>query len=620
MISFFNRIGTTWVAKLIFVALGISMMAFWGIGGISNTAGSDTTAIKVGSHKVSMMELSRAFDIQRTKFSQLSGQYLSPKQAIEMGLLDQTIQQQVAETLSKAIREDLELTASDFAVRKYVERHPAFKDTLGNFDRNLFMAYLTQMKISDAELAEQLRNELANQHLANAVRLIAPTSKMLAEKLWQQQNESRDIEGLLIETDKIALTTTPTEEDLKDYYEAYQSEFMLPETRDLAVLALTPDVVAKTIKVDQSELDTLYAEQKDSYGTPEKRHVYQMRFNTKESAKKVAVGLTATNFNQKAEENGQDKTTTDFGFVARTEMLPELAEAAFKSAKGTVLGPIESDMGWHLLLVTEIQPAVTPDKAKIYAELRQKMIADQTYDSLYAKARELEDLLGEGRSLADATKQLGLTPQTFKNISITGEKLPKDLQNQELMRDLFTLHEKEVSAMTEQKNGYLVAEVLQIHPVQAQPLNEVRDRVKQIWKSEQQKARLPELAKEATEQMKKGSIPARLGQVLVIKNASRKTPKDIPATAINSVFLQPVGYNAALATTLPNGAFISVVKKVYTPQFDPKEIPAQMEQLSADNANLLQQGIVATYAEKLGVKINMDAIKRAFLVYQTNNE
>ncbi|MBQ4472146.1 MAG: SurA N-terminal domain-containing protein [Alphaproteobacteria bacterium] len=620
MITFFNKIGNTWVAKLIFVALGISMMAFWGIGGISNTARSDSTAIKVGSHKVSMSELSKAFDVQRAKFSQLSGQYVSPKQAIEMGLLQQTVQQQVAETLSKAIREDLGLTASDMAVRKYVERHPAFKDALGNFDRNLFMTYLTQMKLSEAEVAEQLRNELANQHLGNTIRLAAPTSRVLAEKMWQQQNEKRDVEGLLIETDKIALSNTPTEEDLKDYYEAYQSEFMLPETRDIEILALTPNMVAKTIKVDQSELDALYTEQKDSFGTPEKRHVYQMRFNDKENAQKAKQGLTAANFTAKAQEVGQKAAETDFGLVARTELLSELGEAAFKAQKGVVLGPIETAMGWHLLVVTEIQPAVVPDKNKIYADLRQKLVNEATYDTLYEKARELEDLLGEGKSLAEAAKQLGFTTQTFKNVDMAAQKLPKELQNQELMRDLFTLREHEASAMTEQGNGYLVAEVKEIYPVQAKSLTEVRDQVKQIWKSEQQKAALPELTEQATEQMKNGSIPAKLGKVVVVNGASRQNPKEIPTAAVNKVFLQSVGYESAMATTLPNGVFVSVVKRVQTPALDTKAMPDQVEQLSGENAELLQNGIVATYADKLGVNVNYDAIQKAFSVYQSDKE
>ena len=277
-------------------------------------------------------------------------------------------------------------------------------------------------------------------------------------------------------------------------------------------------------------------------------------------------------------------------------------------------------MGWHLLLVTEIQPAVVPDKNKIYADLRGQLVADATYDMLYAKARELEDLLGEGRSLAEAAKQLNFTPQTFKNVDISAAALPKNLQNQELMRDVFTLHENEVSAMTEQGDGYLVAEVLNIHPVQAKPLSEVRDQVKQVWKTEQQKAKLPDLVAQAIEQMKKGSIPAKLGQVVVVNNASRQAPKEIPANAVNKVFLQSVGYDAAMATDLPNGAFVSVVKKVHTPAFDEKAIPAQMEQLSADNAELLQNGIVQTYADKVGVKVNFEAIQKAFSVYQTDNE
>lgn len=617
MISFFNRIGNSWAAKAIFVALGISMMAFWGVGGIGNTAGKDATAIQVGSHKISMADLNKAFEAERARFSQLSGQYISPKKAIEMGLLEQTVQKQVTDTVNKMIQEDLGLAASDEAVRKYVERHPAFQNNLGQFDRNLFMAYLSQTRVSEAQLAEQLRNELANQHLSNTIRFAAPTSQVLAKLKWQAQNQQRDVQALLIETDKIKLNQQPTSDELKEYYEAYLSDFMIPEQRDITVLTLTTQTIADKIDITQTELDEAFELEKDRYATPEKRQLYQIRFNTKEAAEQAKDGLNAQNFLDKAAEYGQEPEQTDFGMVAKTDLLPEMGEAAFALNKNIVSNPVETAVGWHLILVAKIEAEQKPDKAKVYAQIKKQIATEKAYAVLEEKARQLEDLLGAGASLAQAAKEMGLETQTYDKVEMALDTLPNELKNQDLMQDLFTLKENEVSALTEHQNGYIVAEVNAIHPVQAKEFNLVQNQLKALWKQEQQKMKQPELVQKVLEQMKNGNISAKSGQVIVVKRASLKDPKDLPETALASIFTQAKGYENAQSIPVPNGMLIAAVTNIYTPQIEEKDLPAQTELVSAETAQSLYAAVVEGYAQNFNIQINAPEIQKAFSIYQT---
>jgi parvulin-like peptidyl-prolyl isomerase len=162
MMIFFNNLGNSWFAKGIFSALALSMIAFWGLGGLSNNNQYANDAIVVGNQKVSANELLIAFNQEHQNLSQmLGGQYISPQKAMQMGLGDQVVQQQVAKLLSEQIKNDLGLTASNAAVQKYVEHHPAFSDALGKFDKNLFYAYLQKNKMSEPQLADKLQNELS---------------------------------------------------------------------------------------------------------------------------------------------------------------------------------------------------------------------------------------------------------------------------------------------------------------------------------------------------------------------------------------------------------------------------------------------------------------------------
>ena len=239
MISFFNKLGNSWVAKIICAALALSMMAFWGLGGLSDGFSASNKAITVDSNVITTTYLNQMLDRERTKISALTGQNMTVKKAIEVGLLDKTVQQLVAEQVSQKISDKIGLTASDEAVRKYVERHPAFQDALGNFDANLFYAYLGQLRMNQAELSEQLKKELANRHLSIALSKAATQNKTIIENIANVQKEKREISALLLNEKDIPVGT-PDETTLKDYYEAYQEEFTTPEYRQIQLLFITP--------------------------------------------------------------------------------------------------------------------------------------------------------------------------------------------------------------------------------------------------------------------------------------------------------------------------------------------------------------------------------------------
>ena len=617
MISFLNRLGNTWFAKLIFAVLAISMIAFWGLGGISNTTSRDKTAIQVGSQKISLSALVTAFDAERAKWSQFAGQYISPEDAINMGLLQRAVQKQVSDTIHQAIREDLGLIASDSSVRRYVERHPAFQDNLGKFDRNLFLAYLMQTRSTEGQLAEELRAELADQHLTNTIRFVAPAPKLLAQMKWQKQNEVRDVEALLIKQSAIPLAKGPTEEDLKDYYEAYLSDFMQPETRDVVLMLLTPDQIAQNIQISQSQLEDAYEAQKDSFVIPEKRHIFQIRFATKEEADAEKSSLTPQNFMTKAMAKGQTAEETDFGVLTQSELLPELGEKAFAAKQKDIIGPIQTSVGWHVVLVDSIQPASNPNKAKIYAELRQKLAGAIAYEKMEEISRTLEDLLGEGKTLVEAADQLKLRTVQVKKVDIAGENLPDLYKNKELVQDLFVLKEKEATALLDHNNGYLIGEVQKIYPAQPKPFSAVRADLNALWRTEQQKAAMPDLVENALTQMKAGNIPAKSGQLIVAHKLTMSDNAQIPAEALPSIFAQSTGYENAQKIPVKDGVLINVVKAVKKPVMTSAAEEEQEKNFSQEMADSIYGSIIADYVEKLGVEIHMNVIQEAFSAYQT---
>lgn len=633
MMIFFNKVGNSWVAKGIFTVLALSMVAFWGIGGLSNTTRYSDEAVRVGNKKVAANQLLQAFEQERQKLNGLAGGYISPKKAVEMGLAAQVVRQQVNTLINDEVKEALGLTASNAAVQKYVENNPAFADALGKFDKNLFYAYLRQAKMTESELAEKLQSELAMQHLAYAVKSIAYAPEKLVRLTYKYQNEKRDVAALLIETDKIQLNKQPTDTDLKDYFEAYSDQFMAPEYRSFNVVRLTPEMMLNRVQVSDQEIDAVYNERKNQYTTPEKRAVSQMRFETEAAARSALQGLTPDNFAKVAADKlGQTSEQTDFGYIIRDELLEELMEPVFTASRNQIVGPVESPLGWHVLLVRDIQAAKTIPEKEIRSEIRTSLAREKTYDTMYETVKQIEDILGAGDSLERVSEQLDLPLLTIDRVDVSGVSadgttLSEDVNNKEMLQNVFTIQKGDTTLLIENGTGYLVAQLTDIIPVSQKEFKDVRSDLVRLWTSEQQKDQLEKTADQILDRIHKGESLSAQGvfgnfEIIQVNNISREDFDRLPQEAVSDVFMQKTGIENAIMIPVSKGILIAVTNRVSYP--DLKEGGDAYRQVEASLKDAigteLMGDIVSSYADTFGVSVNEAEVRKIFSIYSSDVE
>ncbi len=488
MISFFNRLGNSWVAKGIFFLLGLSMMAFWGLGGVSNTSISDGTALKVGKNKVSMQEVSRTFDQERNKMAKISGGYMTPKRAIQAGLLDQVVQQLVMRELNAQVQDELGLVASDEAVRRYIEKSAIFADNLGKFDANLFYAYLSGMNLSQAEFAQQLRAELANQHLVRSVSAMVPQNKELMKKVALAKKEKREIVSVLLTLEQMPVSK-PTEQELKDYYEAYQEEFGIPEYRTIRVVSFTS-----------------------------------------------------------------------------------------KDFKG-----------------------------------------ENAYNQMYALSRQLEDLLGAGKSLQDSATELKLNAGQVLTIDAVGQeksgkKMPDNLKP--LLTEVFALSEGESSSLIEIENGFMVAGVEKVIPQGYKAYATVRGEVEQLWQREQRKTALTKTVDDLVSSVQQGK--GWKGYTPTTQIISQTESARLSKTVVPSLLSQKIGLENVASFSTEKGMLIAYTKRTIPSKEMPTETEMQeaMKDWNDDLLRAVQQG----FAQKYPVDVHTDAIQKSFSIYDSQED
>ena len=629
MITFFNKLGNSWVAKIILGILAVSMMAFWGLGGLTNLNSYNNEAISIGKVSISTQYLANAFETERKNISrQIGGKYISPAQALELGLLQKVIQEEIIKQVKLQIKEDLGLTASNESVQKYVESNPVFKDALGNFDKNYFYAFLSQKGLTETMLAHQLKDELAYNHLKDTLQGLSYTSPETSKLSYLFKNEKRDIQALFIKPSDLNITEKPSDEDLMNYYEAYSENFMKPEYRTIKLLSITPDMMEQFITLNDADINSLYEEEKTKYDTPEERELLQIFFKTHEEALKAKGSLTTQNFEEKALSLGQTKESTYFGYTPKNQLMEDLQEPVFKTAKGSITEPISSQTGWHIFYVKDIKKATTANPETVKAEIKKSLIANQAYDKLLDVTRKIEDLLGSGTSLTDTAKTLNLTVLNLDGLDIAGinKKGEKNtLITPTLMQEVFTLNKNDTTSLIENGNGYLIAEIVEIEPVGTKKFDEVKQEVINLYISEKQKEKFPKITEQIFEKAKTGTALSSLANTYNAKFISensleRETDSPLFKAITSKIFAQNIGAkNAELIITPDNqGAVISVVTNVYTPTADLSTADFKAVELSEKQyvGEILNEALFNDYMKKLNVKVNQKAVNQIISLYK----
>jgi parvulin-like peptidyl-prolyl isomerase len=147
-----------------------------------------------------------------------------------------------------------------------------------------------------------------------------------------------------------------TDRELKERYEREKEHFRLPERAHLReIVIIRPDSAAAVGKAEQKANDVAAAAR-----------------NNGDFAKLA----------QTFSESGSKDKGGDLGDVARGELLPDLDKAVFNSAPGTVIGPLPTKSGWHILKVESRLPSEVPAFESVKDKIR-KDASDDAFSRDY---------------------------------------------------------------------------------------------------------------------------------------------------------------------------------------------------------------------------------------------
>jgi peptidyl-prolyl cis-trans isomerase C len=152
--------------------------------------------------------------------------------------------------------------------------------------------------------------------------------------------------------------------------------------RQLELRKLLAEVAGEVV-VDDEEVAAAFEERKADLGTPERRVVSNIVVETRAEGQDVRSRLDrGAEVAALARRTSIDAATREdggrLGAVSRADLLPEVAEAVFRTGAGRAYGPVEGSQGWNVGVVSRVQPPAPATLAGVRDELRAVLVSERT--------------------------------------------------------------------------------------------------------------------------------------------------------------------------------------------------------------------------------------------------
>jgi peptidyl-prolyl cis-trans isomerase D len=628
MTAVFRRMSKSTIGTALMVFILLAILAGFalqdirsvGSGGIGFNQG---TLAKVGSGSVSERELSAALQRRLTEVRQQNPQADYSALAGDFGaILDSLIQSRAIQVFAA----DNKLLVSKRLIDAEIVKLPGTRGLDGKFSQAAYQSFLQQQRLTDEQVREILGGALASRMLlapaaANAripVGVATPYASMLLE--------SREADVAIVPTALFASgIPAPTDADLQAFYKQNSRRYMVPEQRVLSIAQIGPEQVAKVTATDQ-EIAAYYKANQALYGGKSTRVLSQAILQNEGQARALA---------QRARASGNlGSGATSLGAKSREELADiagdAVAAAAYGAKEGAIVGPIRSDLGWHVIKVDAVRNEAGRPLAAVKSEIAAKLSAEKRKEALADLVTRVEDNIAEGASFAEAVRGAGLT--AIRTPAITaggvarsqpGYKVPPQLAP--AIAAGFDLGEGDepVVETLQGEAGYALVGVEDMIAAAPAPLASIRDQVAGDWKVKQARDRARAAASAIAAKVAKGTpMPEAVAAAGVRLPAPAKVAKvrielsalggNVPP-ALGMMFSLSEGRSRMVADPTGKGFVIVKVTKIVpgNAALRPNLISRTQTEFQQAAGNEYVEQMTKAIQADVGVKRNESAIAAA---------
>ena len=418
MLSNIRNKSKGWIAYLIVGLITIPFALF----GINQYIGGPSNSIiaSVDGKEILLTTYYKKLNLEQRNLQQQLGSNYSSEidTTLRQILIDKIVQEKLLENYANSLK----LVTLDEEVRALILSNELFQ-VEGIFSEERYNQLLrlnnyTPLSYEESQ-AELMKQDQLKRNLVHSAFL----ASQQVEKLKALAGQQRYASFIVLSTEKYMDQVSVTQDQVIEYFDTNQSSFVeLPKIK-VNYIELSLDDIKEQKEADEETLRSLYDDDKELFTNPEQRSAQHILVEERELAKSLLEEIQqGADFSELAEIYSIDTSTKDsggdLGYFERDIMVPEFDKAVFKMSVGGLSEVVETDYGFHIIKLTEIQPENIKsfeESREQLASLHQKKAAQQ---KLYSLQEELGNLAYED-PLDLVAEQLDLELETSDYFSRT---------------------------------------------------------------------------------------------------------------------------------------------------------------------------------------------------------
>ena len=597
----------------VWIILGLLIVGLAGFG-VDGFGTSVQSIGRVGDREIRTQDYYRALQEEMRAIQAEQGGSFTFAEAREMGIDSSVRARLVTIAAIENEAERLGISVGDEIVSEELTSIPAFQGLDGRFNREAYRFALQQQGLSEGQFEDQMRMDTARSILQSAVVSGLTVPDTFTDALHGFIGERRTLS--VIPLDRGALSEplpSPSEAELRAYYDANEDEFTLPEARRITYAWITPSMIIDTVEVDETAMRELYESRSDEFARPERRLVERLIYNDEDTARAAMERIESgeADFADLVAERGLDLEDTDLGDIRREELDDAAASAVFELDEPGVVGPFDTAFGPAIYRMNAILSAQETGFEEAQPELRDQLARDRARRVIADQYDDYEDLLAGGATLEDLARetemQLGeidFRPDSQEGIA--GYETFREEAERVEQGDFPQIHPLD-------DGGLFALRLEEIVPPQPEPFEDVTDRVIAAWEGAEVEARLSERAEEIANALRGGQsieeleLTADRIEAITRNDFVQGIPSDVITTAFE---MEPQTHEIVAAD---GGVHVVTLEEVLPPETDTPEAQELRENIADQARQALTQDLFSYYARKLeseaGIRLDNSAIE-----------
>ncbi|TFI46606.1 MULTISPECIES: SurA N-terminal domain-containing protein [Diaphorobacter] len=422
-----------------------------------------------------------------------------------------TLERLVRDRVLQVAAQDMHMLTSDARLARELQSIPqiaALKRADGTLDAEAYRALAGAQGLTPEGLEARIRQDLSVNQVMGGVMGSAFSGPAEARLALDALFQRREIQIARFNASAFVSKVAVTDADLEAYYTAHPAKFQQAEQASVEYVVLDLDAVKAGITLSEDDLRTYYKENLNRLAGKEERRASHILINASKDAPadartqakakaeellaqvRKAPGSFAEIAKKESQDPGSAPSGGDLGFFGRGAMVKPFEDAVFSMKKGEISDVVETDFGFHIILLSDIKTPRQPS----FEELRPSLEAELKQQQAQRKFAEVAEAFANGvyeqaDSLQPVADKLKLKIQTADGVTRTpaaGGAGP--LANARFLEALFqsdSLQNKRNTEAIEIGTSVLAAgRVTAYQPAMTLPLDKARDQVRAIYIAE----------------------------------------------------------------------------------------------------------------------------------------